>query len=90
MRCAPSEHSDQPGSDQSSLSACRKVRSLVTHKAHSEDSDQTGRMLKLICIFAGRTYHFVGFAMFRLNYASIWCYCISMKVQCLTVDSLYL
>ena len=32
-------------SDQSSLSAWRKLGSLATHWAHSEDADQTGRML---------------------------------------------
>ena len=40
---------------ESSLSACRKLGSLVTHLAHSEDSDQTWRMPRLICVFAGRT-----------------------------------
>ena len=40
---------------QSSLSACRNLGSLATHWAHSEDSDQTGRMLRLIWVFAGRT-----------------------------------
>ena len=34
----------------------------------SEDSDQTGRMPRLIRVFAGRTYHFVGFVMRRLKY----------------------
>ena len=34
--------------------------------ADSEDSDQTGRMPRLIWVFAGRTCHFVGFAMRRL------------------------
>ena len=66
MACAPSEDSYQPGlstqSDQSSLSTGRKPGSLPTHGAHSEDSDQTGRnsdqtgrMPKLIWAFAGRT-----------------------------------
>ena len=31
--------------------------------ADSEDSDQTGRMPRLIWVFAGRTCHFVGFDM---------------------------
>ena len=35
--------------------------------ADSEDSDQTGRMPRLIWVFAGRTCHFVGFVMRRLN-----------------------
>ena len=40
---------------ESSLSAWRKLESLATHWAHSEDSDQTGRMPRLIWVFAGRT-----------------------------------
>ena len=32
----------------------------------SEDSDQTGRMPRLICVFAERTSIFVGFVMRRL------------------------
>ena len=43
-------------SDQSSLSACRKLGSFATHWAHSEESDQTGRMPRLIWVFAGRTF----------------------------------
>ena len=45
-------------SDQSSLSAWRKLVSLATHWAHSENSDQTGRMPTLIWVFAGRTVIF--------------------------------
>ena len=39
----------------SSLSAWRKLGSLATNWAHSEDSDQTGRMPRLIWVFAGGT-----------------------------------
>ena len=42
-------------SNQSSVSAWRKLGSLVTHWAHSEDSDQTERMPRLIWVLAGRT-----------------------------------
>ena len=35
--------------------------------ADSEDSDQTGPMPRLIWLFAGRTWHFVGFVMRRLR-----------------------
>ena len=35
--------------------------------ADSENSDQTGRMPRLIRVFAGRTCHFVGFVMRRLR-----------------------
>ena len=43
-------------SDQSSLSAWRNLGSLATHWAHSEDSDQIGRMPRLIWVVAGRTF----------------------------------
>ena len=36
--------------------------------ADSKDSDQTGRMPRLIWVFAGRTCHFLCFVMRRLNY----------------------
>ena len=39
---------------ESSLSTWKKLGSLVTHWAHSEDSDQTGRTLMLIWDFAWR------------------------------------
>ena len=37
-------------------------------QADSADSDQTGRMPRLIWVFAGRTDHFVGFVMPWLNF----------------------
>ena len=40
---------------ESSLSAWINHWSLVTHWAHSEDSDQTGRMPRLFWVIAGRT-----------------------------------
>ena len=40
---------------ESSLSAWRKLGSLATHWAHSEHSDQTGWMARLIWVFAGHT-----------------------------------
>ena len=45
----------RPVWSESLLSAWRNLGSLATHKAHSEDSDQTGRMPRLIWVFAGRT-----------------------------------
>ena len=71
MACAPSEDSDQPGHppslgirpvwSESLFSAWRRFESLATHWAHSKDSDQNGRMPRLIWVFAGCTYHFVEF-----------------------------
>ena len=45
----------RPVWSESSLSAWRDLGSLATHWAHSKDSDQTGRMPRLIWVFAGRT-----------------------------------
>ena len=49
----------RPAKTQISLSlrcpAWRNLGSLATHWVHSEDSDQTGWMLRLIWLFAGRT-----------------------------------
>ena len=54
-------------SDQSSLCAQWVAEGPRFHHTDSEDSDQTGRMPRLIRVFAGRTCHFVGFVMSRLN-----------------------
>ena len=53
----------RPVWSESSLSAWRKFGALATLWAHSEDFDETGRMSRLIWVFAGRT---VGFVMSRL------------------------
>ena len=45
----------RPVWSESSLSAWRNHGSLATHWVHSEDSDQTGRMPRLIWVFAGHT-----------------------------------
>ena len=46
----------RPVWSESSLSAWRKLGSLATHQAHSEDSDQPGwAPPRLIWVFAGRT-----------------------------------
>ena len=45
----------RPVWSESLLSAWRKLGSLATHWMHSEDSGQTGRMPRLIWVFAGCT-----------------------------------
>ena len=45
----------RPVWSESSLSSWKKLGSLATQWAHSEDSDQTGRMPTLIWVFAERT-----------------------------------
>ena len=55
-------------SNQSSLCAQWVAKDRSFRHADSEDSDQTGRMPRLIWVFAGRTCHFVGFVMRWLIY----------------------
>ena len=66
----------RPVLSESSLSAWRKLGFLATHWAHSEDSYQTGRMPRLICVFAGRTVIVLvlswGGQMLVLFYLILW------------------
>ena len=57
----------RPDWSESLLSARRKLGDLTTHLVHNEDSDQTGRMPRLVGVFAGRS-HFVGLVMRRLKF----------------------
>ena len=52
--------------------------------ADSEDSDQTGRMPRLIWVFAGRTCHFVGFVMRRLIFVASKLHVYWFGVNCFT------
>ena len=56
----------RPVWSESSLCAWWVAKDPSFLHADSEDSDQTGRMPRLIWVFAGRTCHFVGFVMRRL------------------------
>ena len=58
--CAPSEDSDQPGHPPNLISLRCQRRSLASHWAHSEDSDQADLSLRWAHT------HFVGFVMSRL------------------------
>ena len=70
----------RPVKCESSLSAWRKLGSLATHWAHSEDSEQTDAQADLSLRWAHS--HFVCFVMRRLNYVFIGiCYLTSL---CLT------
>ena len=53
----------RPVWSESSLSAWRKLGSLATHWAHSEDPNQTGRMPRLIWVFPGCIVMFFSFVM---------------------------
>ena len=66
MACAPSEDRSawaSAQSGQSSLCVLLVATESSFLHANSEDSDQTGRMPRLIWVFAGRKCHFVGFAI---------------------------
>ena len=58
---------------ESSFSTWRRLGSLATHWVHSEDSDKTGWMPRLIWVLAGRTANLL-FVMSRLT----WCLCLSI------------
>ena len=74
-----------------SLSAWRKHGSLPTHWAHIEDYDLTGRMPRLIWVFAGRKDLFVGLVMrlliyFRRAFAfKLKCSCWKEKCRCMDI-----
>ena len=67
MCCAPTKTQISldisPVWSESSLSAWRNIGYTTTHWVHCQDFDQTGRMPRLIWVFAGRTDHFVCFVM---------------------------
>ena len=48
----------------------------------SKDSDQTGRMPRLIWVFAGHTDHFVGFVMLWLSYVFVLRGWLCLKKPC--------
>ena len=52
-------------SDQSLLCALLVAKDPNLLQVDSEVIDQTGRMLKLIWVFAGHTGHFIGFVILR-------------------------
>ena len=55
-----------PVRSESSLCAQRIAKNPSFLHADSEDSDQLGRIPRLIWFFAGRTCHFVGFVVLRV------------------------
>ena len=61
-----------PAWPESSLCAQWVAKDSSYLHADSEDSDQTGRMPRLMWVFAGRTCHFVGFVMRRLIFRKHW------------------
>ena len=66
VRPAKTQISLPPVWSKSSMCAQSVAKDPSFLHADSEDSDQTGRMPRLIWVFAGRTCHFVGFVMRRL------------------------
>ena len=62
----PAKTQISPGGSESSLCDQWVATDPTFLHADSEDSDQTGRMPRLIWVFAGRTCHFVGFVLMRL------------------------
>ena len=71
----------RPVWSESSLCAQQVVKGQMFLHAVSEDSDQTGRMPRLIWVFAGRTGHFVGFVVRRLKYLMLSSFRFGIKVR---------
>ena len=55
VACAPSEDSDQPSLIRTFAVRMKKAWVLSYQLSAREDSDQTGRLPRLIWVFAGRT-----------------------------------
>ena len=70
-------------SDQSSLCGQWVAKDPSFLHADREDSDQTGRMPRLIWVFAGCTCHFVGFVMRRLILLSEMEHHKTYKITCI-------
>ena len=72
----------RPVWSESSLCAQQVAKDPSFLRADSEDSDQTGQMPRLIWVFAGRTFHFVGFVTRWLKktfkMTSIIQYCLAL------------
>ena len=76
MICAPSKDRSAWAATQSDQSLqCGQwvVESPMFLHVDSQDSDQTGRMPRLIRVFAGRKGHYVGFVMRRLILLQVKC-----------------
>ena len=69
---------------ESSLCAQWVAKDLLFLHGDSEDSDQTGRMPRLIGVFAGRTCHIVGFVVTRLTLQTVF---ILLIIICITTFS---
>ena len=76
-------------SDQSLLCAQWEAKDPGFLHADSEDSDQTGRMPRLIWVLAGRTCHFVGFVRSWLRWPlhRLWCHKRKFSFNCLLLRS---
>ena len=72
--CVPNEDSDQPGHPPSLFRVfavrLKNLGPLTTNWAHSEDSDQTERMPRLILVSAGRTLSLLVLSCRSSNYSS--------------------
>ena len=67
---APGDNSDQ-FVHPPSLINLRCIESVAVLRVHSEDSDQTVGMCRLVWVFAGRKWHFVCFVVLRLIYLQV-------------------
>ena len=62
------------------------AKDLMFLHGDSEDSDPTGRMPRLIGVFAGRTCHIVGFVVTRLTLQTVF---ILLIIICITFSKIF-
>ena len=76
----------RPAKTRIRLGGCAQwvAKDLMFLHGDSEDSDQTGRMPRLIGVFAGRTCHIVGFVVTRLTLQPVF---ILLIIICITTFS---
>ena len=77
LECTTHEDPNEPGKPPSLVFAGvfavgMEAAKILSYFLHSEDSDQTGQLPKLILLFPGRTSYFVGYVVLPLK-------CLSMS-----------
>ena len=78
----------RPVWSESSLSLWKNIESLIaTHWAHSDDSDQTGRLPGLIWVFAGRTLILFVLSCRGSHYGKVFQILLKLKLYSVSLDA---
>ena len=77
----------RPVWSESLLCAQRVAKDLSFLRADSKDSDQTGRMPRLIWVFTGRTCHFCRFILFFSDFSATTC--VVVLITCRSASHMF-